>query len=141
VRVVGDFSSSRFVFPFTAFVDQELFKLALVLLAINPRIGGLLVMGEKGSGKSILVRALADLLPPIKVVKGCPFNDDPDDHVNMCDFCREKIAKGEELEVEYKRMEVVTLPLSASIDAVVGPIDIEKNSSRGFTCLPAWDSC
>ncbi len=122
----------RPVLPFTAFVGQDDLKLALILLAINPRIGGLLIMGEKGTGKSAIVRALADLLPPIKVVKGCPFNDDPDDPVNMCDICREKIKSGEKLETEYKRMEVITLPLSASIDAVVGTIDIEKVLREGL---------
>mgnify|MGYP000471630566 CR=1 FL=1 len=118
--------------PFTAFINQEELKLALILLAINPKIGGLLILGEKGTGKSALVRALADLLPPIKVIKECPFNDNPDDVVNMCDICREKLAKGDRLEVEYKKMEVVTLPLSASIDAVVGTIDIEKVLKEGL---------
>ena len=122
----------RLVFPFAAFVDQENLKQALILLAINPKIGGLLIMGEKGTGKSALVRALADLLPPIKVVKNCPFNDDPDDPVNMCDLCREKISRGEKLEYEFKKMQVVTLPLSASIDAVVGTIDIEKVLREGL---------
>lgn len=89
-------------------------------------------MGAKGTGKSALVRALADLLPPIKVVKGCPFNDDPDDPSNMCDICRDKLAKGETLETEYKKMEVITLPLSASIDAIIGTIDIEKVLKEGL---------
>ena len=122
----------RPVFPFSAFVDQEKFKLALILLAINPKIGGLLVMGAKGTGKSALVRALADLLPPIKVVKDCPFNDDPDDPTNMCDICKERLKTDGKLEYEYKQMEVITLPLSASIDAVVGTIDIEKVIKEGL---------
>ncbi|MHA1616630.1 MAG: ATP-binding protein [Candidatus Njordarchaeales archaeon] len=132
MKALTEQAAGRYVFPFTAFVDQEELKLALILLAINPRIGGLLIMGEKGTGKSALVRALADLLPPIKVVKGCPFNDDPDDPVNMCDICREKLMKEEKLEYEYRPMQVVTLPLSASIDAVVGSIDIEKILREGL---------
>ena len=122
----------RPILPFTAFVDQEELKLALILLAINPKIGGLLIMGAKGTGKSAMVRALADLLPPIKVVKGCPFNDDPEDQANMCDICKEKLMNGETLETEYKKMDVITLPLSASIDAVVGTIDIEKVLREGL---------
>jgi len=104
----------------------------LLLLAINPKIGGLLIRGEKGTGKSALVRALADLLPPIKVVADCPFNDDPDDVSNMCTICRERVKRGEKLPVTYKKMEVITLPLSASIDAVVGTLDIEKVLREGL---------
>jgi len=122
----------RIVFPFTAFVNQEELKLALILLAINPKIGGLLIKGEKGTGKSAMVRALADLLPPIRVVADCPFNCNPDNPAEMCDICRERFAKGEKLPVVEKKMQVVTLPLSASIDAVVGSLDIEKVLKEGL---------
>jgi len=67
------------VFPFTAIVGQEKVKKALVLNAINPAIGGVLIKGDKGTGKTTAVRALADLLPSIRTVKGCPFNCDPDE--------------------------------------------------------------
>ncbi len=132
MREKASLIQERPIFPFAAFVDQEELKQALILLAINPKIGGLLIMGEKGTGKSALVRALADLLPPIKVVKGCPFNDEPEDIVNMCDICKERLSNGEKLEYEFRKMQVVTLPLSASIDAVVGTLDIEKVLKEGL---------
>ena len=76
------------IFPFSAIVGQEKVKKALVLNAINPSIGGVLIKGDKGTGKTTAVRALADLLPPLKVVKGCPFNCDPDDPTSFCDSCK-----------------------------------------------------
>jgi len=128
-------SEERIVFPFTAIVDQDLLKLALILNAINPKIGGLLVRGEKGSGKSTVVRALADLLPEIKVVKDCPFNCNPEDPTNMCDVCREKFERGEKLPVERRRMKVITLPIGATEDRVIGSLDIEKALKEGVRAL------
>jgi len=125
----------RPAFPFSAFVDQELFKLALILNAINPKIGGLLVRGEKGSGKSVLVRALADLLPEIEVVKGCPFNCSANDPTNMCDPCRSKYERGDNLEVERLKMRVITLPIGATEDRVVGTLDLEKVLREGVRAL------
>ena len=122
-------------FPFAAFVDQELFKLALILNAINPKIGGLLVRGEKGAGKSVLVRALADLLPEIEVVKGCSFNCSPNDPTNMCDTCRSKYEGGDNLEVERRKMRVITLPIGATEDRVVGTLDLEKVLREGVRAL------
>lgn len=125
----------RIVFPFTAVVDQDLLKLALILNAINPKIGGLLVRGEKGSGKSTVVRALADLLPEIKVVKGCPFNCNPEDPTNMCSVCRERFERGEELPVEKRKMKVITLPIGATEDRVIGSLDIERALKEGVKAL------
>jgi len=125
----------RLAFPFTAFVGQELFKLALILNAINPKIGGLLVRGEKGAGKSVLVRALADLLPEIEVVKGCPFNCSAKDSTNMCDACRSKYERGDDLEVERRKMRVITLPIGATEDRVVGTLDLEKVLREGVRAL------
>lgn len=125
----------RIVFPFTAIVDQDLLKLALILNAINPKIGGLLVRGEKGSGKSTVVRALADLLPEIKVVKDCPFNCNPEDPTNMCDVCRERFERGEKLPVERRKMQVITLPIGATEDRVIGSLDIEKALKEGVRAL------
>ena len=74
-------------YPFTAIVGQEEMKLALILNLVDPLIGGVLIMGHRGTGKSTAVRALADLLPPIVVVAGCPYNCDPR---NLCDQCSDR---------------------------------------------------
>ncbi len=126
---------SKIPFPFAAFVDQDELKLALLLVSINPKIGGLLIRGEKGTGKSILVRALADLLPPIDVVADCPFNCDPHDPTNMCDSCRSRYSKGEKLPVKKIKMQVVNLPIGATEDMVVGSLDIEKALREGIRAL------
>ncbi|MGQ4913947.1 MAG: ATP-binding protein [Candidatus Asgardarchaeia archaeon] len=134
-RVKEDYTDKRSVYPFAAIVNQELLKTALMLIAINPKIGGLLIYGEKGSGKSMAVRALADVLPEIKVVKGCPFNCDPDDPEHLCAICYERYQKEGELPFEYKKMKVVTLPLGASEDMVTGTLDIEKVLNEGLKAL------
>jgi magnesium chelatase subunit D len=118
------------IFPFTAIVGQENVKKALILNAINPSIGGVLIKGDKGTGKTTAVRALADLLPPIKVVKGCPYNCDPDDPEFLCDSC-----KSEDFEVEEKKMRVVELPLGATEDRVIGSINIERALKEGERAL------
>jgi len=117
------------IFPFTAIVDQEEMKLGLILNVIDPTIGGLLIMGEKGTAKSTTVRALADLLPEIEVVKGCRFNCFPEGP--FCIECLERKERGEVLEVEKKKMEVVELPLGVTEDRVVGTIDIEYAITYG----------
>src|SRR3982074_186831 len=124
----------RYSYPFTAIVGQEQMKLALVLNAINPSIGGVLIRGEKGTGKSTAVRALAKLLPEQKVVEGCHFGCHPDDPEDFCLDCRERARSGE-LPVATRRMRVVELPINASEDRVVGTIDLEaalKEGSRRF---------
>jgi len=123
------------VFPFSAIVNQEKLKLALLLNAINPRIGGVLVRGAKGTGKSTAVRALADLLPEIEVVKGCPFNCNPRDPTNMCEVCRAKYEAGEELPIEKRKMRIVTLPIGATEDRVVGTLDITRAIKEGVKAL------
>lgn len=111
------------IYPFSAIVDQEEMKLALVLNVIDPSIGGVLIMGEKGTGKSTAVRALAELLPEIEVVQGCPFNCDPKGP--LCTFCEERKEKESSLPTEKKRMEVVELPLGVTEDRVLGTLDLE----------------
>lgn len=119
-----------FIFPFTAIVGQDNIKKALILNAINPSIGGVLIKGEKGTGKTTAVRALADLLPPINSVKGCVFNCDPEDTNSLCELCR-----SDDIQIEEKKMRVVELPLGATEDRVVGSINIEKALKEGIKSL------
>ena len=125
----------REILPFTAIVGQEPTKLALILNAINPRIGGVLIRGEKGTAKSTAVRALAELLPEIEVVNGCSFNCNPHDESEMCDLCYAKKTNGESLNAIKRRMWVVDLPLGATEDRVVGSIDVEKAIKEGIKAL------
>ncbi len=125
----------RLVFPFSAIVGLDKLRLAILINAINPKIGGLLVRGPKGSGKSTIVRALADILPKITIVESCPFNCIPHDPSNMCPKCSERYKKGEKLSVEEREMVVVDLPLGATEDRVVGSIDVEKAIKHGIEAL------
>lgn len=123
--------SKRVVYPFTAIIGQESMKEGLILNAINQRVGGLLVFGEKGTAKSTAVRAMANLLPEINVVKGCKFGCNPEDENTMCFECHEKLKNGETLEVEKRKMRVVELPVGATEDRVVGSLDIEEAIKTG----------
>lgn len=122
-------------FPFSAIVGQERLKLALLVNAANPLIGGLLVRGPKGSGKSMAVRALGDLLPEVEVVADCLFNCSPENVSNMCNSCRSRYDSGENLPLKRKKMKVVTLPLSSTEDRVVGTLDMEKALKEGVKAL------
>ncbi len=116
------------IFPFTAIVNQEEMKLALILNVIDPSIGGVLIMGEKGTAKSTTVRALADLLPEMESVN-CRFNCAPEGP--FCSDCLEKIQKDEKLDIINKKMRVVELPLGVTEDRVVGSLDIEQAIKKG----------
>jgi Mg-chelatase subunit ChlI len=118
-------------FPFTAIVDQEKMKQALVLNAINPDIGGVLVRGERGTAKSTAVRALADVLPDIDVVADCQYGCPPEDYDRMCTECRQRSDAGEDLPARSRPMRVIDLPLNASEDRVVGSIDLERAVQEG----------
>ncbi len=120
----------EFRYPFTAIVGQEKMKKTLVLNAINPRLGGVLIRGEKGTAKSTAVRSLANLLPEIEVVKGCLWGCDPDEN-NFCTDCRASLDAGKKLTKTKKRARVVDLPIGATEDRVVGTLDIESAIKKG----------
>ena len=123
--------STRPVFPFTAIVGQEEMKLSLILNVIDPKIGGVMIMGDRGTGKSTTIRALADLLPEIEVVADDPFSSHPSDPDLMGDEARQRLETGEPLQVVRKKVQMVDLPLGATEDRVCGTIDIEKALSEG----------
>ncbi len=127
----------RIIYPFVAIVGQEDMKLALILNVINPDIGGVLIRGEKGTAKSTAVRALAEVLPEIKVVKDCPFQLLPYESPETCNMCprkecAQKILTGEkEVEIIERKIDVVELPLGATEDRVVGTLDLEAALTHG----------
>ncbi|HKS30484.1 MAG TPA: magnesium chelatase ATPase subunit I [Pyrinomonadaceae bacterium] len=123
--------TERPVYPFAAIVGQEEMKLGLLLNVIEPRIGGVLIMGHRGTGKSTAVRALADLLPPTWRVRGCLYGCDPQAEENLCEDCARRIERGEKLAKERSRVPVVDLPLGATEDRVCGAINIERALSGG----------
>ncbi len=128
---VSTASLRRSVFPFTAIVGQEEMKLALLLNVIDPKIGGVMIMGDRGTGKSTTIRALADVLPEIDVVANDPFNSAPNDASLMSDEVRDRVERNEELSIAKKKVMMVDLPLGATEDRVCGTIDIEKALSEG----------
>ena len=122
----------RPVFPFTAIVGQEEMKLALLLNVIDPKIGGVMIMGDRGTGKSTTIRALVDLLPEIQVVANDPFNSDPIDPDLMSDEVRQKVNNNETIEIISQKIEMIDLPLGATEDRVCGTIDIERALKDGI---------
>lgn len=106
-------------------------KLSLILNVIDPKIGGVMIMGDRGTGKSTIVRALVDLLPPITVVENDPYNSDPYNPELMSDDILEKIKKNEKLSIVEIKTPMIDLPLGATEDRVCGTIDIEKAISEG----------
>jgi Mg-chelatase subunit ChlI len=119
------------VYPFTAIVGQERMCRALILNAVNPRIGGVLIRGERGTAKSTAARALAALLPEVEIVGDCRFGCDPDRPTTWCTECRERHSNGEELPILKRRTPFIDLPVSATEDRVVGTLDIEKAIKAG----------
>lgn len=117
-------------FPFSAIVGQEPVKQALLAAAVDPKIGGVLIMGDRGTGKSTAVRALAALLPKIRTVVGCPYGCDPDDATAQCDTCIESADAGR-LKVRLRPVPVVDLPLGATEDRVLGALDLEQALTQG----------
>lgn len=124
-----------FTLPFDAIVGQDDLKLGLLLNVVNPRIGGLLIRGAKGTGKSTAVYALADILPPVEVVADCPFRCSFDDSANRCESCRLRFEKGEDIPKKELKMEVISLPLSITEDRLIGSIDVQRILKDGEKAL------
>jgi magnesium chelatase subunit I len=119
------------IFPFSAIIGQEEMKLALQLNVIDPKIGGVMIMGDRGTGKSTTIRAIADLLPKIDIVKGDAFNSHPNDLELMSAEVLARYRNNEELETEGIKIPMIDLPLGATEDRVCGTIDIEKALTEG----------
>ncbi len=123
-------------FPFTAIVGQTTMKRALILNAINTKIGGVLIRGKKGTAKSTAVRSLAALLPEVTVLRGCPYSCPPENQQGLCQWCQPQgEEEGEEAPAVTRQVRIVDLPVGATEDRLVGSLDIEqaiKTGSRSF---------
>ena len=127
----------RIPFPFTAIIGQEKMKLALILNAINPQIGGVLIRGERGTAKTVAVRGLSGVLPDIAVVSDCRFHCNPDDPSEMCPSCQSRYfaGGGKALPSVMRQMKVADLPLGSTEDRVLGTIDLESAIRKGERTL------
>jgi len=119
------------IYPFTAIVGQTQMLRALILNAVDPRIGGVLIRGERGTAKSTAARALAALLPKVRVVKDCRFGCDPDRPLTWCTECRERAEIEHPLPIDIRSTPFINLPVSATEDRVVGTLDIERAIQKG----------
>jgi len=119
------------IFPFTAIVGQERMRRALILNAVDTRIGGVLIRGERGTAKSTAARALAALLPSVKVVNDCRFGCDPDRPSTWCTECKERFEGTTKIPSHVRTTSFVNLPVSATEDRVVGTLDIEQAIQKG----------
>jgi magnesium chelatase subunit I len=119
------------IFPFTAIVGQEEMKLALELNVIDPKIGGVMIMGDRGTGKSTTIRAIADLLPEIEIVKDDPFNSHPQNLELMSSEVLTRYKNDEDFDIANIKIPMIDLPLGATEDRVCGTIDIEKALTEG----------
>lgn len=118
-------------FPFSAIVGQDEMKRAILLTAVDPTIGGVLILGHRGTAKSTAVRALPALLPAMSVVTGCRYGCDPHAAGRKCHDCLAREAAGEKLRAHKAPVPVVDLPLGATEDRVVGALDLERALTRG----------
>jgi magnesium chelatase subunit D len=143
-----EIKTQRQLFPFSALLGQEQMKLTLLLNAVDPGIGGVLIRGEKGTGKSTAVRALAALLPEIDIIKNCPFSCDPADPGSWCDECLRRYGTDGDTRLETgagetrgfgaageasarRRVRLVDFPLNATGDMVTGSIDFGQAVQEG----------
>src|SRR5436309_3006751 len=120
-------------FPLSAMVGQQNMRLALILNAIDPSIGGVLICGRRGTGKSTAVRALTSLLPPITGVADCPYFCDPTDPQWLCNDCHARYERGEGSPIAQRPVHLVTLPLNASEDRVAGSFDLATALASGIS--------
>jgi magnesium chelatase subunit I len=118
-------------YPFTAIVAQDELKLALTLCAVDPGIGGVLALGDRGTGKSTAVRALAALLPSMTVIDGCTYGCDPTARHLWCADCRARLGKARKIATREVPVPVVDLPLGATEDRIVGALDLERALAQG----------
>lgn len=118
-------------YPFSAIVGQEDMKLAILVAALEPSVGGVLVMGDRGTGKSTAVRGLAALLPTMTVVKDCAYGCDPKVMADLCAICNASVSPKSRVKTEHRPVPVVDLPLGATEDRVLGALDIEKALTLG----------
>jgi len=103
-----------FNFPFTAILGHDKMRIALILNVIDPQIGGVLLSGHRGTGKSTAVRSLIDIMPEINVIKDCPFSCNPNSDIeDMCEICRKKV-KEDKFKVETRQMRLINLPLGCT---------------------------
>jgi len=117
-------------FPFSAIVGQEEMKLALISAVIEPKLGGILVFGDRGTGKSTAVRGLASLLPRLLVVKDCRYGCDPDARDDLCADCKGRLTRGP-LVAARRSSPIIDLPLGATEDRITGALDLERALTRG----------
>lgn len=122
-------------YPFTAILGQDKMKMGLILNVIDPQIGGILLTGQQGTGKSTAVRSLVEVMPEIEVVKGCVFSCDPNsDLEHLCDSCREKLETGN-FKKEKRSMRIIDMPLGITEDMVTGSLSIDKVLTEGTKSL------
>ncbi|KPF76981.1 MULTISPECIES: magnesium chelatase ATPase subunit I [Blastomonas] len=114
-------------FPFSAIVGQDEMKRALLISAVDPRIGGVMVFGDRGTGKSTAARALSALLPPMQAIAGCRYNCAPEE----ADRCPDKCAEKKGVKTAKVPVPFVDLPLGATEDRVLGALDLERALGRG----------
>jgi magnesium chelatase subunit I len=128
--------SSSLCYPFTAIVKQDEMRLSLQLASIDPSLGGVLILGDRGTGKSTAVRGLANILPAIKVVKGCLFNCEPGNSIKICKICNPENSdldkKNNKIIVQSRTVPVVDLPLGSTEDRIVGSLDMQKALTKGL---------